>query len=182
MSDIREKALEILENDRIANANIIHFINSYQVTDLIVEGNSVLCRGKSDRIWVYISSRNREEFEVLYSYLNNEDKAYAVLDDWMVDHILEKRELAWRLNCEKLHCPREVVLQENCENIRPLKQSDAEYIYSNSKYQGFTPIAYIEERIMKGIGFGIEKYGKLVGWVLTNDDGAIGFLNVIEDY
>jgi 8-oxo-dGTP diphosphatase len=182
MSEVREKALAILDRDKTTNANIINFIKSYQVTDFIIDGNSVLCKGKSDRTWVYISSKNKAEFEKLYSQLNNEYKAFAVLDDWMVDYILEKNELVWRLDCEKLVYPKDSSLEDNVENIRPLRESDAKYIYVNSKYQDFTPIDYIKERIMQGVGFGIEKEGKLVAWILTHDDGAIGFLNVLEDY
>ncbi|SFG41486.1 FR47-like protein [Desulfotomaculum arcticum] len=41
---------------------------------------------------------------------------------------------------------------------------------------------YIVERIQNGIGCGIWQNKKLVAWALTHDDGAIGFLNVLEGY
>lgn len=43
-------------------------------------------------------------------------------------------------------------------------------------------VEYIQERINNGIGLGIYQDEKLVAWALTHDDGAIGFLNVLEEY
>lgn len=66
--------------------------------------------------------------------------------------------------------------------IRNLKIEDATYIYNNYDYQEFTSIEYISERIENGIGLGIYKDNKLVAWIITHDDGAIGFLNVLKEY
>lgn len=55
-------------------------------------------------------------------------------------------------------------------------------IYNNSHYKEYISIDYIEERIRNGIGAGIRKDGRLVAWALTHDDGAIGFLHVLEEY
>jgi len=37
-------------------------------------------------------------------------------------------------------------------------------------------------RIHLGVGMGIEKDGELIGWGLTHDDGAIGFVYVLPEY
>jgi 8-oxo-dGTP diphosphatase len=41
---------------------------------------------------------------------------------------------------------------------------------------------YVEDRILKDHSSGISIDGKLVAWILTHDDGAIGCLNVLEEY
>lgn len=41
---------------------------------------------------------------------------------------------------------------------------------------------YIQDRIQHGFSAGIYESGKLVAWILTQDDSAIGFLNVLEAY
>lgn len=51
-----EKALVLLENDKVRNINIINFIKNYPVYWVDTAGESVLIRGRSDEDWVYISS------------------------------------------------------------------------------------------------------------------------------
>jgi FR47-like protein. len=67
-------------------------------------------------------------------------------------------------------------------HIVDLLIADAPYIFENSKYKEYISIEYIEDRIKNGIGLGIYENEKLVAWAITHDDGAIGFLNVLEDY
>ena len=49
-------------------------------------------------------------------------------------------------------------------------------------YGDFTDVSYIKSRIKKGIGLGIKEQDQLIAWVLTHDDGAIGFIKVLPEY
>ncbi len=64
--------------------------------------------------------------------------------------------------------------------IRPLRPEEADYLYRFSEYQSFTSIDYLKMRIEKGLSAGIDHEGRLVAWILTHDDLAIGSLHVLE--
>jgi 8-oxo-dGTP diphosphatase len=78
-----KKTLEFLKKDQVRNINIINFIRNYKISTFDVVGDSVLIRGKSDEDWVYISSKSEEEFLQLISRLDEEDRCFAILEDWM---------------------------------------------------------------------------------------------------
>ena len=79
-----KKTLEFLKKDQVRNINIINFIRNYKISTFDVVGDSVLIRGKSDEDWVYISSKSEEEFLQLISRLDEEDRCFAILEDWML--------------------------------------------------------------------------------------------------
>lgn len=179
---MEDKVLKLLNEDKIRNINFINFNNSYSMSDFYIVGKSVLGKGKSDRDWIYISSNSVSEFKGLIAYLKEEDKCFSVLEEWMIPYIVDRKDILWQLSCVRLFCPNEVILPENKEEIKNLKLEDAAYIFNNYNYQEFTSIEYIRERINNGIGLGIHEDNKLVAWIITHDDGAIGFLNVIKEY
>lgn len=178
----KNKILKCLEKDKIRNINIINFINEYPISSIDVISHSMLVRGTSDKNWVYISSSSSKEFKTLINKLDNNDKFFAVIEDWMIPLITDGRKLSWQLSCIKLYYPDYIVLPQNKYNIEHLNIEDAKYIYNNYEYKKYTSIDYLTERIRKGIGLGIYENDKLVGWIITHDDGAIGFLNVLPDY
>jgi len=175
-------ALEILNKDLIRNINVINFIKEYPIDSVHIEGDSVLIKGRSDQPWTYISSESAIELRSLLEQLKEEDQFFAIIEDWMLPLIVNDKKVEWILSCMKLYFPEEVHLPENNSTIVKLSISDADYIYTNSKYQQYTSPEYIVERIKKGIGLGIYEKNKLVAWILTHDDGAIGFLNVLPEY
>lgn len=177
-----QKVLQCLEKDKARNINIINFMKSYPIDSISKEGESVLVRGKSDENWVYISSESLQEFQKLIQGLDEEDTCFAVLEDWMLPAIAGDREIRSRLTSMKLVFDETVPLPDSRHDCVPLVVSDASHIYENSKYKEYTSIEYIEERIVKGVGYGIREEGKLVAWALTHDDGAMGFLHVLEEY
>ncbi len=181
MDNIKD-ALEILNKDRIRNINLINFIKEYRIDVIYIEGASVLVKGKSDQAWTYISSESEAEMNALLKYLNEKDQHFAIIEDWMLPLIVKDRRLEWILSCVKLYFPDQAVLPENRVAVFELSTTDAQYIFENSKYQQYTSREYIIERIQKGIGLGIYKNKKLVAWILTHDDGAMGFLHVLPEY
>jgi 8-oxo-dGTP diphosphatase len=182
LQHLKNKVLGQLEKDKTRNINIINFIKSYPVHTLETAGESVLVRGKSDEDWVYISSKCAEEFHKLINGLDEDDKCFAILEDWMLPEITGNREIRSRLTSIKFVFEEGTPHPSVKSTVTDLSAKDAPYIFENSKYKEYISIDYIEERIKNGVALGIHEDGKLVAWAVTHDDGAIGFLNVLEEY
>ncbi len=178
----KKPIIDKLKDDPISNANMINFIQDYTITDVKYKGDSILVKGKSDENWLYISSSSKGEFTQLLETLTYEEQFFAIMEDWMLEILLKKRSLDWRLSCMKLYFPDDIVLPENKCVIDQLEVDEAQYIYDNYGYQEFTTVAYIKQRIKKGVALGIHKDNVLIAFVMTHDDGAIGFLHVIPAY
>jgi 8-oxo-dGTP diphosphatase len=182
-----EDAIEVLEKDRIRNVNALNFIRDNRINSTEIVGDSVLIRGFSDRPWVYISSTSQEELKELTSKLTNEDKCFAVIEDWMTPLLYTKEEeLRWKLTSVKLYYPDTTALpsldfEENVK-IELLHINDAQFMYDHYDYKEYASVPYIRSRIEKGVGLGLFKDKKLVGWIMTHDDGAMGFLHVLNEY
>jgi len=176
------KAMAVLEKDKPGNVNIIYFIKSYPVDTVDIVGDSVMIRGRSDEEWVYISSKSEDEFLKLLESLNDRDKCYAILEDWMLAHIIRDSEMRSRLTSIRYLYEAGNVLPAVKFMAVNLKESDAPYVYENSLYKEYISIEYIRDRIKNGVALGIPENGKLAAWAITHDDGAIGFLNVLEEY
>lgn len=176
------KVLKLLEKDKTRNINIINFIRNYPIYNIETVGDSVLVRGISDEDWVYISSKSYDEFFKLIHVLDGDDKCFAAIEDWMLPYIVKNRKIKSRLTSMKLVYDSNVPLPTVKSHVVDLSIADAPYIFENSKYKEYISIEYIEDRIKNGIGLGIYEDEKLVAWAITHDDGAIGFLNVLEDY
>ncbi len=96
------KYMKLLGNDPVRNVNIIQFLKSYPAYSFDRVGDSILIRGTSDEDWVYISSCSEEEFGSLIEGLDEEDKCFAVLEDWMLPPIVRDRKVRSRLTSMKL--------------------------------------------------------------------------------
>jgi 8-oxo-dGTP diphosphatase len=174
--------LEILNKDKVRNINMINFIKSYPIYSAEIKGDSVLIRGKSDENWVYVSSESKEEFNFLVSKLNDNDEYFAIAEDWMIPELKKNKDIIWKLSCMKLYMPDYVEMPESKSKISELSPDEAEYIFNNYDYSAYTSIEYIKDRISNGIGLGIYEDNRLAAWIITHDDGAVGFLNVLPEY
>lgn len=179
---LQENTIKYLEIDRARNINMINFIKNYPVCNIDTAGESVLIRGRSDEKWIYISSKSEDEFQQLIRGLDEDDKCFAVLEDWMLPYIVKDNEIRSQLTSIKLVYDEKTPLPPIESSVVKLSAADTPYIYENSKYKDYISIEYIQERICNGIGLGIYRDKKLVAWAITHDDGAIGFLNVVEEY
>ncbi|WP_432662062.1 GNAT family N-acetyltransferase [Wukongibacter baidiensis] len=177
----KEDIIGFLQEDKIKNINMINFIESYPIHYMERFKDSVVVKGKSDENWVYLSSSSEEELKTLLMRCE-EDEFFVITEDWMLPLILENREIDWKLSCMKLVFPDDKELPKCKHDIRKLKPKDAEYIFRGSKYKEYTSIEYITHRIENGVALGIYEGEKLIAWLMTHDDGAIGFLNVLPEY
>lgn len=178
----KKEILDLLYKDKIHNLNMINFIKSYTVNLFLKAGDSVLIRGISDKPWIYISSKSETEYRELIGQLNENDKYFAVAEDWMIPILTEKKKILWNLRCRRFILPKNIQPGPVHHIVRYLRPGDAKYIYENSTYKKYTPLEYIIDRIKRGISLGLYDKGGMVAWILTQDDGAIGFLNVLPEF
>ncbi len=174
--------IEVLEQDPVRNCNLLNFIGSYPISQWFRNANSVLVTGQSDQNWVYLSSVSPEELTVLTSRIGPAEQYFAAVEDWMIPLITRGRECEWQLSCIKLYLPGRTVLRAPAVATTALTPDSARFIFEHSHYQAYTTPAYIGERIAAGFSQGIYDGKALIGWVMTHDDGAIGFLQVDDRY
>ena len=174
-------ALELLSSDSAKNISFINFIKNNKVTFLQVVDNAIVGKGISDHEWVYFCCHNEMELIELLKFCKS-DKFFAVLEDWMLPFVAEEKEIDWKLSTRRYILPENIEFVSTIQRVEDLQATDADYIYQNSKYKDFLSVKYIEDRINMGLSSGIKENGKLVAWAITQDDGAIGFLNVLQEY
>ncbi len=180
----KDEILAKLKEKPAENVNIRNFINNYGVDSSAFVNDSLFIRGTSDKQWVYFSCFNESDFRVLENMLTPDDMYFAVIEDWQLKILLEKRKLIWKLTTLRLIFPdKEPEEKISPEYVcRPLSTIDAGYIYDNSRYKKYTSLSYIKQRIKSGPSIGLFQKNALLGWILTYDDGAMGFLHVLDDY
>jgi len=178
----KEEITKILSHQKLKNANFIYFLENNNFVDAHKIGNSVFARAQSDHIWLYFSVDKKEDFPKLLQFLKQEDKYFATLEEWMLPYLKEKGDFDWQLKTFQYYLPDYVSIPFPCAEFRTLQISDAEYIYKNSDYKDFLSVNYIQERIEKGISSGMIINDNLAAWAITQDDGAIGFLYVLDEY
>ena len=169
-----------LSFDELRNCSIISFVRENPVLGIERAGSSVLVRGRSDRIWTYVSSADPEELERLAGGLSKTDEYFGAIEPWMVPTLRRDRAVAWELPMLRFFLPAGKTLPEAEVEVEPLSPDDAATVFRHSDYAEFISEEYSRSRIVAGPAVGIRKDGALVAWGMTQDDGAMGFLHVIE--
>jgi hypothetical protein len=176
------KIIKQLREDELKNINLLNFIECNSVLDIEIRGKSILLRGISDQIWIYISSSNEDELRFLKSRLHQKDKNFAAIEDWMLPVLLEENELIWDLSMTQYYLPDNIVIPKSEFNAIPLSLVDAETIYNNSEYKEAISLDYVKDRITNGSNVGLYEKDQLVAWGMTQDDGGMGFLHVLPEF
>ncbi|MBC8442179.1 MAG: GNAT family N-acetyltransferase [Deltaproteobacteria bacterium] len=177
----RNKIIEQLREDELRNINLLNFLENNYVLDIEAIGKSIFLRGRSDQIWIYISSSNEEELRSLKSRLHEKDKNFAAIEDWMLPVLREDNEIIWDLSMSQYYLPDNIVIPKSEFKSIPLSLADAETIYDNSEYKEALSIDYIHDRITNGSSIGLYEKDQLVAWGMTHDDGGMGFLHVLPE-
>lgn len=174
--------IDLLKQDSERNINILNFIETCPVRGYERAGDSVLVRGESDRRWTFISSRSQAELKTLTARLNEEDRYFAAIEDWMLPILAQSREVVWDLDMIQFILPPKVRLPKPTHEPVSLEIGDAQYVYENSEYRDYLTVDYICDRIARGPTASIHENDRLVAWVMTQDDGAMGALQVLENH
>ncbi|OGB63237.1 MAG: hypothetical protein A2Y94_07585 [Caldithrix sp. RBG_13_44_9] len=173
--------LVYLKKDLIKNISLLYFMQNNPVRYLKKIKNSVILKGTSDQDWIFISSNQPDELEIILDSFDQTDKYFASLESWMLPYFQSRWEMEWILTANRYYLPDEIAIEPQSDiQIRKLRAAEASYIYHHSEYQTYTSVDYLKMRIEKGLSAGIEENGELLAWVLTHDDLAIGTLHVLE--
>lgn len=175
-------AVALLRKDELKNINFLNFMENNSITSVEIIGESILLRGTSDRDWVYISCNDKNDLKEIIDRLNEKDKCFGAIEDWMLPVITKGKDILWKLSVVQYYLPEEVELPAPKYKTMPLNVDDARTIFENSNYKDFLSVEYIKERIQLGISAGVYEENKLVAWGMTQDDGGMGFLHVLDDY
>ena len=174
--------LHYLKQNTLDNINEIGFIENNHISDVEIVGSSVLIRGTSDRNWVYISCANNDDLQLIKDRLTDKDQNFGAIDNWIVPHLLEGKTRQWKLECEQFYLPNEINLPKPIHDTSALSLEDVDAIYNNSTYQQYISKEYIADRIKNGVSAGVYENDLLVAWGMTQDDGGLGFLHVLDDH
>ncbi|MDF1548559.1 MAG: GNAT family N-acetyltransferase [Bacteroidales bacterium] len=164
------------------NIAALGFFSNYQVEEYFIEGKSALIFGRSDHLWAHISSSSEIELSLLLSKYHTKTKYYYSVEDWMIPLIFEFGTPEWVMTTNRYILQENAVLRSPEADIVKIDKGYASFIHENSDYKAFTSIAYIEDRLTKDISAGIIENNMLAAWGFTHDDGALGFLHVLDKY
>ncbi len=176
------KILSLLNREPDNNIATLGFFSNYPIKEYYIENNSAFVLGKSDNLWTHISSSSQTELESLLAKYHSKTKYYYSVEDWMIPLILKHGTEDWVMVTNRF------ILNKNISTALPkfdiikIDKSYASFMYENSDYKEYLSIEYIEDRLNKDISAGILINNKLVAWGFTHDDGALGFLHVLEEY
>ena len=177
-----QKLKNFLYSNPAKNLAAIGFFSSYPIEDYYIEGSSALVVGRSDNLWIHIISSSPKELSILLNKYSKISKHFFSVEDWMIPIIKNLGNSDWIMTTNRYVLNNIISPYSNGLVIKPIDISFANYIYSNSDYKKFTSVEYIVDRLEKDISAGIWINDKLIAWGFTHDDGALGFLHVLEDY
>jgi ribosomal protein S18 acetylase RimI-like enzyme len=173
---------KMLELDSVANMSMLGFFAKHDPAKTLCVNGSLMIQGVSDEEWWYLSCNNLKDFDWFLEQTGPEDRFLAAINDELFGYVKSRYTCRWTLSCTRFYLPNETKLPQNVLQTTELVSEDALHIYSNSHYKAYTSVEYIQEQIKQGLFSGYRKEQKLVGWVLTHDDGALGMLHVLDNY
>jgi len=173
---------KLLRCDELANISMLGFFSRHQPLKVLQKGESVMAMGKSDENWWYLSCKSIEDFDWFIENTKAEDNFIATIDDQLLERVHERFTCRWTLSCQRFYLPNNIEVPAPALEVSSISPADAEHIYTNSNYQTYISVPYIKEQIEQGPGIAYHYNDKLVGWVLTHDDGAMGMLHVLDDF
>ena len=141
-----------------------------------------MIKAKSDRDWVMFSSNDEMELVQLLTFLNEDDKNFAFIEEWMIPVITAGRDVKWELTTDQYYLPDDREMPQINSPVESLNEDDAPFIVANSNYGQYLSTGYAAERITKAPGSCVRIGGKLAAWIHTHDDMAIGSLHVMPEY
>jgi 8-oxo-dGTP diphosphatase len=112
--------IESLKKDRLGNINLINFLENNHITGIERIGNALLVRGTSDRNWVYIGCSSDSELAAIKVLLNEQDKCFAAIEDWMVPVLLKDEAVLWNMSLTQFYLPDDVDLPEPVHQTKTL--------------------------------------------------------------
>ena len=176
-----ESALKsFLNKDPKRNISVLGFFDNYKPEQLFRKNDSLLILGKSDHLWAHIVSKDKDDLSFLLERYRKETKYYFSVEDWMIPLILKDCKVDWILTTHRYILKNNRAIIFSHSGGLKIDNSFAHFIHENSDYRDYTSIEYINDRLKRDISAGIKINDELVAWGFTHDDGALGFLHVLD--
>jgi ribosomal protein S18 acetylase RimI-like enzyme len=172
----------ILNTNPTKNIAIKGFFSNNPVEEYIIEGDSVIIFGRSDHLWAHIASSSAIELSSILAKYHKKTKYYFSVEDWMMPLILNHGTSDWIMTTNRYILDLDVQAHFQKSEIIQIDKSYAPFIYKKSDYKEFISIEYVEERLSTDISAGIWINNNLVAWGFAHDDGALGFLHVLNKF
>ncbi|MBN2280732.1 MAG: GNAT family N-acetyltransferase [Candidatus Marinimicrobia bacterium] len=180
--EIKKNLQDIMNKEAGRNIAFRGFFDNNPVVDFDVIENSAIFWGNSDHLWAHLVAESPEELYKLLKSYHRKTPYYYSVEDWMIPIILKFGEAEWIMPTNRYILNADTPLPGPAQETEGIDISQSEYLYINSDYQKYISIEYIRDRLQKDVSAGVQKMGQLAAWGLTHDDGAIGFLHVLEYY
>ena len=172
----------ILNQDRQASIATSGFFSNYPVETYFIKNQSALILGKSDHLWAHIAGKNQDDIVYLLDKYHHKTNYFFSVEDWAIPLILRHGEADWIMTTDRYILEPSVRVAPSIPPPTQLDASYAAFIYHHSDYKTYISIPYIEDRLEKDCSAGMMVEGSLVAWGFTHDDGALGFLHVLEAF
>lgn len=176
-----KQIIEILKSNFKQNIAAIGFFENFHLEKYFTKNNSILLYGASDHYWTHIASNSKSDLEFLLSENHNESKYFFSVEDWIIPVIKKYGNIDWQMDTKRFILPSHIEIKKPVSKLSKIDIKYASFIHENSDYKAYTSIEYIKERLDNDISLGIFEKNNLIAWGFTHDDGALGFLHVLND-
>ncbi len=178
-SKLKEKALKILYKDKILNCAMINLLNDNKISEIEIYKNCVAIKQNRSEGWVHLSANDINELKDFIPFIKNE-KYFAATNTEFVNIIANNKKIIWQENCYKL-----AYLENKAFTIKkypPLTISNTNIVNDFWPYKSEYSLDYVKTRIKDGESVGYFIGDKLISWIITQDDGAMGFFHTLKSY
>lgn len=173
---------KILNTDKIQNIASIGYFKNYPVEEFYFEGSSAMIFGKSDHLWAHFISNSEVELSRLLEKYQSKTKYFYSVEDWMIPMILKYGSEDWRMETNRFVLNPDIHIPSSKYKFIELNNSFSKFMFDNSDYKDFISIDYINDCLEKDISAGLMIDNQLIAWGFPHDDGALGFLHVLDDF
>lgn len=135
-------------------------------------------RGTSDRAWVYAGG----DPDAVLRLLDGRDSHCAAIAPALADRLAKTRRVVWRRDARTFVLPADGALPEGPFATRALGPGDAAIIDEHWEHRDEVSLQYLRERLTTDPAFGVVHDGRLIGWELVHDDGALGAAFVLPAF
>lgn len=148
-----------------------------RASEVTIEGDASgwVVRGTSDRRWTYAGGNASR-------LLQKSDTHFAAFPLTLADGVIAARTVRWRRDAISFELPATVALPPGPFEAIPLTEADAATIDEHWEHRDEVSLAYVKACLSRDPALGVRLDGRLVGWELVHDDGALGAAFVLPAF
>ncbi len=174
-----EKAIEYIEKDPIAHADMLLPIHRGTAEILYASHEGVLLRESKSGIY-FMSVDNLDLGKELFE-LVEKGEVFSLHQEFMFDYIKEEANYENQMKChQKVYTRKEKLQVDSKLTIKQLGIEYLDIVFDN--YHAYRYYDYLKERIESGEMYGGFIEDKLCGFVGMHQEGSIGLLEILEEH